>query len=71
MYKNSLSQCLSVSIFCLLVAGTLSAKTVFLVDNNLEKQTELSGKNWQVNPQSIRRYANDIEKLVYKYSTFQ
>jgi hypothetical protein len=63
IYNNGVAWWLSTGIICLLVGGTLAAKTVFLVDNDLETQTEFSGENWQINPQSVQKYTNKIEKF--------
>jgi hypothetical protein len=67
IYHNGFSHWLSAGIICLLVGGTLAAKTVFLVDNELESKTEFSGENWQLNPESVQKYTNNIEKLAYQY----
>jgi hypothetical protein len=52
---------LATGFFCLLVGGTLAAKTVFLVDDNLEIKTKFAGQSWQLNSQSIKKYAADLE----------
>jgi hypothetical protein len=61
LYHNGFSHWLSAGIICLLVGGTLAAKAVFLVDNELESQTEFSGEQWQLDSHQ------DLEKLTYKY----
>ncbi len=67
IYPNGFSQWLSAGIICLLVGGTLAAKTVFLVDNELEHQAELNSANWLLDPSSATSAAAGIEKLAYKY----
>jgi hypothetical protein len=67
IYRNGVSHWLSAGIICLLVGGTLAAKTVFLVDNELENQTEFSSKNWQLSPESAQKYTSNIEHLAYQY----
>jgi hypothetical protein len=72
IYRNSFSHCLSAGIICLLVGGTLAAKTVFLVDNDLESQTELkSTQQWPAAARSLthssQKYTGDVEKLAYSY----
>jgi hypothetical protein len=51
---------LSWGFVCLLIGGTLAAKTVFLVDDNLEIKTKFAGQNWQLNSQSVKKYAADF-----------
>ena len=67
IYTNGFSQWLSAGIICLLVGGTLAAKTVFLVDNELEQQAELNSQNWHFAADSVQSNAGRIEKLAYKY----
>ncbi len=67
IYHNGFSHWLSAGVICLLVGGTLAAKMVFLVDNDLESKTEFSGKNWQLNSESVQKYTSDIERLAYQY----
>jgi hypothetical protein len=64
--KNGSFDWLSLSFICLLVGGTIGAKMLLLVDNDLEIKTKFSGKTWQVNSQSIRQYVNDLEKFTSK-----
>jgi hypothetical protein len=66
-YLNSFSHLLSIGTICLLVAGTLAAKNVFLVDNDLETQAKLNGANWRLDAPSAQKYTGDIEKLAYTY----
>jgi hypothetical protein len=58
---------LATGFFCLLVGGTLAAKTVFLVDDNLEIKTKFAGQNWQLNSQSVKKYAADLEVSTRQY----
>jgi hypothetical protein len=67
IYSKIIQGWLSISIVGLLVGGTLAAKSVFLVDNELEAQTEFSGKDWRVDAKAWHQYSNEVEKLVYKY----
>jgi hypothetical protein len=66
-HLNGFSQLLSVGTICLLVGGTLAAKAVFLVDNDLETQAKLNAANWQLDAPSVRKYTGDIEKLSRTY----
>ncbi len=66
-HLNGFSQLLSVGTICLLVGGTLAAKAVFLVDNDLETQAKLNAANWQLDAPSARKYTGDIEKLSRTY----
>ena len=45
IHTHGFSQWLSAGIICLLVGGTLAAKAVFLVDNELEHKAELNSEN--------------------------
>jgi hypothetical protein len=67
IYKNNFSHWLSTGIICLLVGGTFAAKTVFLVDNDLENQAEFTGENWQLDRKNARKYTGKIEKFAYQY----
>jgi uncharacterized protein YaiL (DUF2058 family) len=58
---------LSIGIVGLLVGGTFAAKSVFLVDNDLETKTEFNIKDWRIDRQSLNRYAYEVEKLAYNY----
>ena len=64
---NSSTNWLSWGFICLLVGGTLAAKTVFLVDNDIEIKTKFAGQNWQLNSQSIKKYAADFEVSSRQY----
>jgi hypothetical protein len=66
-HLNGFSQLLSVGTICLLVGGTLAAKAVFLVDNELETQAKLNAANWQLDSPSVRKYTGDIEQLSRTY----
>jgi hypothetical protein len=66
-HLNGFSQLLSVGTICLLVGGTLAAKAVFLVDNDLETQAKLNAANWQLDAPSVRKYTGDIENLTRTY----
>jgi hypothetical protein len=66
-HLNGFSQLLSVGTICLLVGGTLAAKAVFLVDNDLETQAKLNAANWQLDAPSVRKYTGDIENLSRTY----
>lgn len=61
--KKSSLDWLSLGFICLLVGGTIGAKTLLLIDNDLEIKTKFSGKTWQLNSQSIEQYVNLIEKF--------
>ncbi len=61
------SQWLLVGIICLLASGTLAAKVVFLVDNDLETKTESSIEHWQPDRQSLHHYLDRLEKFTAKY----
>ena len=67
IHNNNFSHWLLTGIVCLLVGGTFAAKTVFLVDNDLENQTEFSGKNWQLDRKNARRYTDKIERFAVQY----
>jgi hypothetical protein len=64
---NGFSHLLSIGTICLLVGGTLAAKNVFLVDNDLETQAKLNAANWQFDAPAARKYTGDMEKLAYNY----
>ncbi len=67
IHRNGFPQLLSAGIICLLVGGTLAAKAVFLVDNDLERKTELNSENWYLDASSARAATGGIEKLAYNY----
>ncbi|WP_373542024.1 hypothetical protein [Chamaesiphon sp.] len=55
---------LSAGFFWILVSGTLAAKVLLLVDNDLEITAKFSDKNLQINIQPIRKYAILINNFV-------
>jgi hypothetical protein len=57
---------LSLGFIGLLVGGTVGAKTLLLVDNDLEIKTKFSGKTWQLDSQSIRQYVSSLENFTYQ-----
>lgn len=65
--KKSTSYWLSIGIIGLLVGGTIAAKHVFLVDEDIEITTKFSGKSWQISSQSLRKYAADIDRFTHDY----
>jgi hypothetical protein len=67
LQDKSVQFCLSAGIVSLLVGGTFAAKSVFLVDNEMEAKTEFASKNWYLDGNSIQKYPNDIEKLAFNY----
>jgi hypothetical protein len=67
LQNKSIQFCLSAGIVSLLVGGTLAAKSVFLVENDLEAKTEFAGKNWYVDTAALQKYPQDIEKLAFNY----
>jgi hypothetical protein len=54
-------------VICLFVSGTLAAKSVFLVDNELESKTESRLEHWQLDRQSLRKYADRFKKITTEY----
>lgn len=58
---------LSIGTICLLVGGTIAAKSVLLVNEDIEITTKFSGKSWQINSQSLRKYATDLDRLTHRY----
>jgi hypothetical protein len=64
---NSFSRLLSIGTICLLIGGTIAAKTVFIVDNDLESQAKLNPANWRLDANSARKYTEDIEKFSRPY----
>jgi hypothetical protein len=61
--KKGSSDWLSIGFICLLIGGTIGAKALLLVDNDLEIKTKFSGKTWQLNSQSIGQYVSVIENF--------
>jgi hypothetical protein len=66
IHRNGFPQLLSAGIICLLVGGTLAAKVVFLVDNDLEQKTELNS-DWYLNASNVQTATGGIEQLAYNY----
>ncbi len=64
---DSFSRLLSIGTICLLIGGTIAAKTVFIVDNDLETQAKLNGANWRLDADSASKYTGDIEKFSRPY----
>lgn len=64
---NSFSHLLSIGTICLLIGGTIAAKTVFLVDNDLETQAKLNAANWGFDADSARKYTGDLQKISRPY----
>ncbi len=64
---NSFSHLLSIGTICLLIGGTIAAKTVFLVDNDLETQAKSNAANWRLDADSAREYTGDLEKFSRPY----
>lgn len=57
---NTSNGWLSWCFICLLIGGTIAAKNVFLVDNDLEIKTKFAGQSWQLNSQSVKKSATDF-----------
>jgi hypothetical protein len=64
---NSFSRLLSIGTICLLIGGTIAAKTVFLVDNDLETKSKLNAANWRLDANSARKYTEDLQKFSRPY----
>jgi hypothetical protein len=62
--KKSSNGWLSVAVICLLASGTFGAKLLLLVDNDLELKTKFAGKSWQLDKQSLRKYADDFDRFI-------
>lgn len=58
---------LSVAFICLLASGTIGAKMLLLVDNDLELKTKFAGQSWQIDKQSLKKYAEDFDRLTTDY----
>jgi hypothetical protein len=65
--KKSTSYWLSIGIICLLVGGTIAARQVFLVDEDIEITTKFSGKSWQISSQSLRKSVADLDRFTHQY----
>jgi hypothetical protein len=66
--KKSSNGWLSVAVICLLASGTFGAKVLLLVDNDLELKTKFAGKTWQLDKQSLKKYADDIDRFITESS---
>jgi hypothetical protein len=64
---NSFSRLLSIGTICLFIGGTIAAKTVFLVDNDLETKSKLNAANWRLDANSARKYTEDLQKFSRPY----
>jgi hypothetical protein len=66
--KKSSNGWLSIAVICLLASGTFGAKVLLLVDNDLELKTKFAGKTWQLDKQSLKKYADDIDRFITESS---
>jgi hypothetical protein len=66
--KKSSNGWLSVAVICLLASGTFGAKVLLLVDNDLELKTKFAGKSWQLDKQSLKKYADDFDRFITESS---
>ncbi|WP_310414917.1 hypothetical protein [Chamaesiphon sp. OTE_8_metabat_110] len=64
---NNSNGWLSWGFICLLIGGTIAARNVLLVDNDLEIKTKFAGQSWQLNSRSIKKYATDISIVSRQY----
>jgi hypothetical protein len=62
--KKSSNGWLCVAVICLLASGTFGAKVLLLVDNDLELKTKFAGKSWQLDKQSLQKYADDFDRFI-------
>jgi hypothetical protein len=53
-----------IAVICLLASGTFGAKVLLLVDNDLELKTKFAGTSWQLDKQSLRKYADDFDRFI-------
>jgi hypothetical protein len=53
-----------VAVICLLASGTFGAKVLLLVDNDIELRTKFAGKSWQLDKQSLQKYADDFDRFI-------
>jgi hypothetical protein len=53
-----------IAVICLLASGTFGAKVLLLVDNDLELKTKFAGQSWQLNKQSLQKYADDFDRFI-------
>ena len=58
---------LSTGFICLLIGGTIAAKMVFLIDDDLEIKTKFAGKSWQLNSQSVKKEIANLEISTRQY----
>jgi hypothetical protein len=65
--KKSPLYWLSIGIIGLLVGGTIAARHVFLVDEDIEITTKFSGKSWQINSRSLRKSVGDLDRFTHHY----
>jgi hypothetical protein len=66
--KKSSNTWLSVAVICLLASGTFGAKVLLLVDNDLELKTKFAGQSWQLDKQSLKKYADDFDRFIIESS---
>jgi hypothetical protein len=66
--KKSSNAWLSVAVICLLASGTFGAKILLLVDNDLELKTKFAGQSWQLDKQSLKKYADDFDRFITESS---
>ena len=64
---NTSTNWLSWGFICLLIGGTIAARNVFLVDNDLEIKTKFAGQSWQLNSQSVKKSATDFSIASRQY----
>jgi hypothetical protein len=65
--KKSSTGWLPTGVICLLAGGTIAARMLLLVDNDLEIKTKFAGKSWQLDLPAIRKYVSDTEKFATDY----
>jgi hypothetical protein len=53
-----------IAVICLLASGTFGAKVLLLVDNDLELKTKFAGTSWQLDKQSLQKYADDFDRFI-------
>lgn len=64
---NGFASGLWVGLLGLFACGTVAAKYLFLVDNDLESRAESSRADWQLDARTARKYTNDLQKIVDRY----
>ncbi|WP_373544214.1 hypothetical protein [Chamaesiphon sp.] len=62
--KSNSPNWIAAGFICLLIGGTIAAKTLLLIDTDLEIKTKFRGQSWQVNLQSSRKYMTEIDKVI-------